>query len=293
MRVSSTSIAVLALVGSAGFAPGAEAAKGRASHQASSQHATTTRAPAYHGTSHYAARPMRSINTSYPSEGFGSDWSSNYALGRVYASQGYASQGYASQSYAGQHYPGLGQAEDSSFGGRPRGGLQCVPYARQVSGIEVRGNARYWWSEAAGRYDRGSRPEPGAVMAFRASGGMRNGHVAVVSKVLGPRQVQIDHANWSGPGLHKGSIMHNANVVDVSPGNDWTEVRVQLGYDEGAYGRVYPTHGFIYNRPDNGGPVYAGGPTRRSLQIEQVAEMPVGGVPTSYQPLGLDSLRRR
>jgi hypothetical protein len=39
--------------------------------------------------------------------------------------------------------------------------------------------------------------------------------------------------------------------VDVSEANDWTAVRVELGRD-GTFGSVYPTYGFIYNRPDTG-----------------------------------------
>ena len=40
-------------------------------------------------------------------------------------------------------------------------------------------------------------------------------------------------------------------VVDVSEANDWTAVRVGLG-ESGKFGSVYPTYGFIYDRPDNG-----------------------------------------
>jgi hypothetical protein len=32
--------------------------------------------------------------------------------------------------------------------------LQCVPYARAQSGIEIRGNAGTWWAQAEGRYAR-------------------------------------------------------------------------------------------------------------------------------------------
>ena len=49
-------------------------------------------------------------------------------------------------------------------------GLQCVPYARQVSGIQIYGDAHTWWGQAAGRYERGSVPQVGAVMAFRRAG---------------------------------------------------------------------------------------------------------------------------
>ena len=75
-------------------------------------------------------------------------------------------------------------------------GISCVPYARSVSGIELKGNAANWWAAAAGVYERGSQPEPGSVMNFRATGHMRLGHVAVVERVVNSREVEIDHANW-------------------------------------------------------------------------------------------------
>jgi len=131
-------------------------------------------------------------------------------------------------------------------------GISCVPYARQVTGIEISGNGRDWWYNAAGRYARSSRPEPGAILSFPASGGMRSGHVAVVSRVINNRLIEIDHANWGGPGIRRGSIMHGVDVMDVSANNDWTEVRVQVGWSNESFGRAYSTHGFILNRPDNG-----------------------------------------
>jgi len=43
----------------------------------------------------------------------------------------------------------------------------------------------------------------------------------------------------------------NVAVVDVSEANNWSAVRVQLGHGS-EFGSVYPTYGFIYDRPDNG-----------------------------------------
>ena len=74
--------------------------------------------------------------------------------------------------------------------------LQCVPYARERSGVKIYGDALTWWDQAEGRYKRGHRPKPGAVMAFRPSGGMTLGHVAAVAKVIDSRTVLLDHANW-------------------------------------------------------------------------------------------------
>ncbi|MGG5821799.1 CHAP domain-containing protein [Falsiroseomonas sp. HW251] len=130
------------------------------------------------------------------------------------------------------------------------GGLSCVPYVRMATGMNVSGDARAWWYNAAGVYARGQQPERGAVLAFMGSGGMSRGHVAVVSRVINARTVLIDHANWGGPGLRRGQVIRGATVVDVSDRNDWTQVRVQVGYDNDTFGRTYPTHGFIYNRPE-------------------------------------------
>jgi surface antigen len=128
--------------------------------------------------------------------------------------------------------------------------LQCVTFARDASGIHLSGNAHAWWYNAAGRFARGQRPEPGAVLNFKASGGMRMGHVSVVRQVVSAREVLIDDANWAVPGQRKGMVRRGASVVDVSPANDWTEVRVANGI--GSWGRVYPTYGFIYPRADRG-----------------------------------------
>ncbi len=128
-----------------------------------------------------------------------------------------------------------------------RSALQCVPFARENSGIELSGNAGTWWDSASGLYERGARPEVGSILNFRATGHMRMGHVAVVTNVISGRHIEIDHANWGAPGR----ISRNIDVVDVSPDNDWTQVRVALSQNED-YGSTYPTFGFIYDRPDHG-----------------------------------------
>ena len=118
--------------------------------------------------------------------------------------------------------------------------------------MAIRGNGGEWWHNAAGLYARGHRPEPGAIMAFSPTGRMQLGHVAVVQEVLSPRRILIHHANWGGPGISRGSIMSDVTVVDVSLHNDWSSVRVQVGWDRGSLGSIYPIQGFIYDRPDNG-----------------------------------------
>ncbi len=131
------------------------------------------------------------------------------------------------------------------------GFLQCVPYARMVSGIGLRGDAWTWWDKATGTYARGNHPEPGAVLAFPGIERMPLGHVAVVTHVLSARKILIDHANWPTATTPHGAVSREILVLDVSSANDWTEVRVQFGTG-GPLGAAYPTHGFIYGWSEAG-----------------------------------------
>ena len=172
-----------------------------------------------------------------------------------------------------------GKAHYARSGG---GGVQCVTFARAASGIALKGNAANWWDAAAGVYQRGSEPEPGSVLNFRANGHMRLGHVAVVSQVLSSREIEIDHANWAWSGAAKGNVSRGIRVLDVSASNDWSAVRVGLGHGED-FGSVYPTYGFIYDRPDSGAmlantdavrpPAAA---DRPGIGLDEVAEAPAG-----------------
>ena len=130
------------------------------------------------------------------------------------------------------------------------GGISCVPFARAATGLDVKGNAHAWWDSSAGTYERGQRPEAGSVLNFRSTARMRLGHVAVVARVVDSRTIEIDHANWAGPGGGKGRVSRGVPVIDVSEANDWSAVQVSLG--GGGFGSVYPTYGFIYDRPDRG-----------------------------------------
>ena len=129
--------------------------------------------------------------------------------------------------------------------------LQCVPFARYMSGIGLHGDAWTWWDDAAGIYARGNRPEPGAILSFPGIERMPLGHVAVVTQVLSQRKILIDHANWPNAIVLHGAISHDIQVVDVSLGNDWSEVRVQFG-EGGPLGSVYPVNGFIYGWSETG-----------------------------------------
>jgi len=143
----------------------------------------------------------------------------------------------AARSYRGGH------RLHASAGGHV---IQCVAFAKQDAGIVIAGNARDWWYNAEGLYQRGRNPEVGSVLSFQENGRMPLGHVAVVSGVQDSRTISIDQSHWNS-----GGITRDIQVKDVSENNDWSAVRVQLGH-AGAFGSIYPTHGFIYPRPDDG-----------------------------------------
>jgi surface antigen len=141
--------------------------------------------------------------------------------------------------------------------------LQCVPYAREVSHVELTGNAFLWWAEAAGRYARGNEPVEGAVLSFRSIGRMPLGHVAVVTDVIDSRTILVTQANWI-----PGTITNDVTVQDVSPNNDWTQVQEEIG-DSSTWGAAYPTYGFIYDKPATSTVIADNG------QGDEVAEAPV------------------
>jgi len=119
-------------------------------------------------------------------------------------------------------------------------GIDCAPFARELSSIALYGDAASWWDQAAGRYRRGAQPMLGAALVFRREDRLPSGHVSVVSRLIGPRQIQVTQANW----VH-GELNEDQLVVDVSERNDWSAVRVwwppigQLGAHQ------YATYGFI------------------------------------------------
>lgn len=127
-------------------------------------------------------------------------------------------------------------------------GLQCVPYARQLSGIQIYGDAHTWWNQAAGRYQRGTVPRKGAVLALSPYSKMMLGHVAYVSAIKDSRTIVLRHANWSPINGRRGQIEDYVEAVDVSDDNDWSAVRVWFA-PIGALGTTHwPVAGFIYPR---------------------------------------------
>jgi len=120
--------------------------------------------------------------------------------------------------------------------------LQCVPYARSASGIDIYGNANTWWVQAEGRYPRSNVPAAGAVLVTRGYRDPSRGHVAFVTHVASDRVIIVDHANW----MNGGEISVGVPVLDVSANNDWSEVRV-WNIPSGQWGaRIYDAEGFIH-----------------------------------------------
>jgi len=119
--------------------------------------------------------------------------------------------------------------------------LQCVPYARDVSGLELRGDAATWWDQAQGRYRRSGRPAAGAVLVMRGFQTNARGHVAVVREVVAAREILVDQANW----FNQGEISLNVPVQDVSPQGDWSQVRVWHIPTRQWGARVYSVQGFL------------------------------------------------
>ena len=138
--------------------------------------------------------------------------------------------------------PGAGAPDAAARVTDYAAGLQCVPFARQASGIQIYGDAYTWWTQAAGRYPRSGSPAPGSVLAIRGYHTARRGHVAVVRRVESSRLILVDHANW----LNGGEISVNVPVLDVSAANDWSEIKVW--HIPGGHwgGRTYRADGFIH-----------------------------------------------
>ena len=140
---------------------------------------------------------------------------------------------------------GCGGSGSTPYAGPGRGthysGLSCAPFARELSGIALYGDAADWWDAAAGKYRRGETPEMGSVLVFRRGARLPSGHVSVVSRVLGAREIAVTQANWV-----PGDVDEDQLVVDVSEGNDWSRVRVWWPPVNGLGAYPYPAYGFVH-----------------------------------------------
>jgi CHAP domain len=141
--------------------------------------------------------------------------------------------------------------------------VECAPFARALTGVRLSGDAEDWWREAAGRYRRTSSPAVGGILVLHSSGRLPYGHVAVVTRVMSGRQVLVTQANW----VHH-RITEDQPVIDVSPANDWTVVRLwwppsgQMGITD------YPVLGFILpDQPASHDQLIAGTP--RAVRVAE------------------------
>ncbi len=122
--------------------------------------------------------------------------------------------------------------------------LFCVEYARGLTGLNIFGDAKFWWERARNLYARIATPAEKAVMVFAASPRLKKGHVAVVTAIVSKREIRVDQANWQ----NHGEIDHATPVLDVSARNDWSQVRVWDMRSKGFGGHVYAISGFIAKR---------------------------------------------
>lgn len=121
---------------------------------------------------------------------------------------------------------------------------QCVPYAREVSGIQLYGDAHTWWHQAHPPLSRSNTPRPGSVLVLARTNAMRHGHVAVVKSVLSSRDITVTHSNWGNNRKNRRIIYESVRAQDVSSMNNWSQIRF-WNYDTGAFGRPYAAMGFI------------------------------------------------
>jgi hypothetical protein len=119
--------------------------------------------------------------------------------------------------------------------------LQCVEYARSLTGLNIFGDARHWWERARNLYARAAHPAEDAVMVFSGTARLAHGHLAVVSHIVSPREIRVEQANW----LNRGEIDRATPVLDVSEKNDWSKVRVWDVPSQQFGSRVYAISGFI------------------------------------------------
>ncbi len=132
-------------------------------------------------------------------------------------------------------------SRDSATMTIPEKPVSCVPFARDKSGVNIRGDAYTWWDRADGHYRKSTTPAPGAVMVLAGYSGPKRAHVAVVRRIVSSREIRVDHANW----LNNGAIYLDDPVADISQHNDWSLVLV-WNVQTHAWGvHQYSVQGFI------------------------------------------------
>ena len=124
--------------------------------------------------------------------------------------------------------------------------IDDVAYVKSVTGMAIPGEAWSWWDGSNGRYARGHRPLPSAVLVFRQQQNLPAGHLAIVTKVLviagsahQPRGLGIDlgdarphHRQCAGPRCLPRQRLDAGAPVVLPIAAPSTE--------------VYDTYGFVY-----------------------------------------------
>jgi len=119
-------------------------------------------------------------------------------------------------------------------------GLSCAPFARAETGVDLHGAAADWWTSADGRYERSHDPVVGSILVLDRESRLPSGHVAVVSRLAGPRRIEVVQANWV-----PGELARDQPVIDVSEDGDWSMVRIWYPPVRAMGNHAYPALGFI------------------------------------------------
>ncbi len=127
--------------------------------------------------------------------------------------------------------------------------LVCVPYARTRSRITLHGDAYSWWEQAKAAYQVASTPQSDSVIVLSAKPAQGDGRLAAVTRVVSAREIRVDHASWSGDT----TIYLNEPVIDVSPDNDWSQVRVWNSRAQQFSPATYALKGFLVAAAGSGG----------------------------------------
>ena len=86
----------------------------------------------------------------------------------------------------------------------------------------------------------------------------------LVREALNEREVLLTHANWS----YRGGIERNVRAIDVSPNNDWTNVRVWYGPIGDLGLRPNAAKGFIYAQKPIAAPVQIAMADRATVSVD-------------------------
>lgn len=127
--------------------------------------------------------------------------------------------------------------------------LQCVPYARDVSGIEIYGDAHTWWDKAQNnpQYARGKMPVKDSVLVLSKTGRLQYGHVAVVERIINKREIEVTHVNWGQDQWSRRRVYKGMLARDISRNNDWSQIQFWSPEAE-SFGRTYQAKGFVYEK---------------------------------------------